>query len=129
MITRYLDSGQPIHFGKGNPGFDIAIFTRSEEKETFAIFIETRLSDEKSKTRDSKAMINRKYSLIKQNYGVILEEKGIQHWVLIYAAYPDLTKNCYSEAIPEDILVLDIDRLLASYGPSYSTPALWLVIC
>ena len=101
----------------------MAIVTRSEENEPFIILIETRFSSAQSKTIESSTNIKRKYDLINQNYGNILGERGIQ-WVFVYAAYRNLSGKCYSKAVPEDVLVLDVDRLLQAYGASYYTPAL-----
>jgi hypothetical protein len=122
--TKFIESGQPIYFGESNPGFDIAIFTRTETKKPFLTFIETRYSEEDSKTMDSATTINHKYNLIVSKYGATLEKMGIE-WVLVYAAFRNLTKYCQSNAIPERVLVLDVDALVRAYGPSYATRAIF----
>ncbi len=123
-MCQCVTTGQPIHFGKNNPGFDIAIFTRSEDNQVFVILIETRYSSAESSTIESLPAITSKHDIINEKYGKILEGKGFQ-WALVYVAFRKLAKTCLSKnSLPENVLVLDIDRLIESYGESFSTPAI-----
>jgi hypothetical protein len=95
----------------------------TETKKPFLTCIETLYSEQDSKTIDSSTTILHKYYLIVSKYGATLEKMGIE-WVLVYEAFRNLTNVCQSNAIPERVLVLDVDALVRAYGPSYSTPAI-----
>jgi hypothetical protein len=118
----FFRTGQVIHLGMNNPGFDLACFMKTERDEPYGIFIETRFSSEDASTVEGRAAVLRKYNLIKREYESFIIS-NLKHWVFIYIAYRQETANI-RDNLPDNVLVLGIDDVKKAYGPTYSTPAL-----